>query len=280
MDFDLTDDQQEIKRTARELLAARSPWAKVREAAEAGALRRRAVARAVRARLAGHRGRRGARRPGARRGRAGRAARGARLRVRGDAVPRPRARRARRSSTRGSDEQRARWLPGARVRRGDRRRSARAELVRRRAPAPPWSCSLDGRRRRELVDGADGGRAARRDRPDAPLRAASRRRRRAARRRRRRRADRARVAVAAELVGVCQRALDMTLAYVKERKQFGVPVGSFQAVAHRCAQMLLDTEGARSTALLRRLGGRRRRPSGCRGGGDGRRGRGRRRARR
>ena len=34
----------------------------------------------------------------------------------------------------------------------------------------------------------------------------------------------------------------MTLAYVKERKQFGVPVGSFQAVAHRCAQMLLDTE--------------------------------------
>ena len=36
MDFDLTQDQQEIKTVARELLAARSPWAKVREAAEAG----------------------------------------------------------------------------------------------------------------------------------------------------------------------------------------------------------------------------------------------------
>ena len=50
------------------------------------------------------------------------------------------------------------------------------------------------------------------------------------------------MAIAAELVGVCQRALEMTLAYVKDRKQFDVPVGSFQAVSHRCAQMLLDTE--------------------------------------
>jgi alkylation response protein AidB-like acyl-CoA dehydrogenase len=57
-----------------------------------------------------------------------------------------------------------------------------------------------------------------------------------------------RAALAAELVGVCQRALDMTLDYVKHRTQFGVPVGSFQAVSHRCAQMLLDTESARSTA--------------------------------
>jgi alkylation response protein AidB-like acyl-CoA dehydrogenase len=55
-------------------------------------------------------------------------------------------------------------------------------------------------------------------------------------------------AIAAELVGVCQRALEMTLEYVKDRKQFGVPVGSFQAVSHRCAQMLLHTESARSTA--------------------------------
>ncbi len=38
----------------------------------------------------------------------------------------------------------------------------------------------------------------------------------------------------------------MTVAYVKDRKQFGVPVGSYQAVSHRCAQMLLDTEKARS----------------------------------
>jgi alkylation response protein AidB-like acyl-CoA dehydrogenase len=60
--------------------------------------------------------------------------------------------------------------------------------------------------------------------------------------------DRANAAVAAELVGVCQRALDMTLEYVKERKQFGVPVGSFQAVGHRCAEMLRGTESARSAA--------------------------------
>ena len=58
------------------------------------------------------------------------------------------------------------------------------------------------------------------------------------------------VAVAAEVVGVCQRALEMTLDYVKERKQFGVPVGSFQAVSHRCAQMLLHTESARSAAYF------------------------------
>jgi alkylation response protein AidB-like acyl-CoA dehydrogenase len=55
-------------------------------------------------------------------------------------------------------------------------------------------------------------------------------------------------AIAAEIVGVCQRALDMTLAYVKEREQFGVAVGSFQAVSHRCAQMLFATESARSTS--------------------------------
>ena len=58
--------------------------------------------------------------------------------------------------------------------------------------------------------------------------------------------DRALIAVSAELVGVCQRALDMTVEYVKERKQFGVPVGTFQAVHHAAAQMLLDTEGGRA----------------------------------
>jgi alkylation response protein AidB-like acyl-CoA dehydrogenase len=62
--------------------------------------------------------------------------------------------------------------------------------------------------------------------------------------------DRALVASSSELVGVCERALDMTVAYVKERRQFGVPVGAFQAVSHRCAQMLLDTEKARSTAAF------------------------------
>jgi alkylation response protein AidB-like acyl-CoA dehydrogenase len=58
------------------------------------------------------------------------------------------------------------------------------------------------------------------------------------------------VAVSSELVGVCDRALEMTVAYVKERKQFGVAVGAYQAVSHRCAQMLLETEKARSTAAF------------------------------
>jgi alkylation response protein AidB-like acyl-CoA dehydrogenase len=62
--------------------------------------------------------------------------------------------------------------------------------------------------------------------------------------------DRSLVAVASELVGVCDRALEMTVAYVKERKQFGVPVGAYQAVSHRCAQMLLDTEKARSVTAF------------------------------
>ncbi|MFI4992390.1 MAG: acyl-CoA dehydrogenase family protein [Solirubrobacterales bacterium] len=56
------------------------------------------------------------------------------------------------------------------------------------------------------------------------------------------------ISVSSELVGVCERALEMTVAYVKDRKQFGVPIGAYQAVSHRCAQMLLDTEKARSTA--------------------------------
>ena len=53
-------------------------------------------------------------------------------------------------------------------------------------------------------------------------------------------------ALAAENVGVAQRAMEMAVAYAKDRKQFDRPIGSYQAVAHRCAQMLLEVEGARS----------------------------------
>ncbi|HTW11509.1 MAG TPA: acyl-CoA dehydrogenase, partial [Solirubrobacteraceae bacterium] len=53
-------------------------------------------------------------------------------------------------------------------------------------------------------------------------------------------------ALAAENVGVAQRTMEMAVAYAKDRKQFDRPIGSYQAVAHRCAQMLLETEGARS----------------------------------
>jgi alkylation response protein AidB-like acyl-CoA dehydrogenase len=58
--------------------------------------------------------------------------------------------------------------------------------------------------------------------------------------------ERAYVALAAELVGVAQRAMEMAVQYAKERKQFGRPIGAYQAVSHQCAQMLLETEGARS----------------------------------
>jgi alkylation response protein AidB-like acyl-CoA dehydrogenase len=55
-------------------------------------------------------------------------------------------------------------------------------------------------------------------------------------------------AVAAELTGVGQRAMEMAVDYARERKQFGRPIGSYQAVSHRCAQMLLEVEGARSAS--------------------------------
>ena len=61
-------------------------------------------------------------------------------------------------------------------------------------------------------------------------------------------ADRALVVLAAELVGVAQRALEMAVAYAKEREQFGRPIGAYQAVSHRCAQMLYDVEESRSLA--------------------------------
>ncbi len=57
------------------------------------------------------------------------------------------------------------------------------------------------------------------------------------------------VALAAESVGVAQRAMDMAVGYAKEREQFGRPIGAYQAVSHACAQMLLEVEGARSTVL-------------------------------
>jgi alkylation response protein AidB-like acyl-CoA dehydrogenase len=54
------------------------------------------------------------------------------------------------------------------------------------------------------------------------------------------------VATSAELVGLSQKALEMAVAYAKEREQFGRPIGSYQAVSHRCANMLYDVEEARS----------------------------------
>jgi alkylation response protein AidB-like acyl-CoA dehydrogenase len=57
--------------------------------------------------------------------------------------------------------------------------------------------------------------------------------------------DRGAVAAAAQLLGLGQQMLDLTVDYVKERRQFGVPIGSFQAVKHHLADALLRLEFAR-----------------------------------
>jgi alkylation response protein AidB-like acyl-CoA dehydrogenase len=54
------------------------------------------------------------------------------------------------------------------------------------------------------------------------------------------------VALAAESTGIAQRTLEMAVEYAKDRQQFGRPIGAYQAVSHRCAQMLLETENSRS----------------------------------
>ena len=59
-------------------------------------------------------------------------------------------------------------------------------------------------------------------------------------------ADRSLVALAAELTGIAQRAMEMAIDYAKERQQFDRPIGAYQAVSHRCAGMLYDVEEARS----------------------------------
>ena len=60
--------------------------------------------------------------------------------------------------------------------------------------------------------------------------------------------DLAAVALAAEQVGGAQRVLEMAVQYAKDRIQFGRPIGSFQAIKHKCADMLLEVESAKSAA--------------------------------
>jgi alkylation response protein AidB-like acyl-CoA dehydrogenase len=143
----------------------------------------------------------------------------------------------------GTDEQRSRWLPG--LASGELTGAAgdEPELVPGAAGADVIVCVCGGEARlhegaaAQAVDSIDPTRPAARVPADAgepiPGDIAPA-------------LDRALVAVAAELVGVCDRALAMTVDYVKERRQFGTPVGAYQAVSHRCAQMLLDTESARA----------------------------------
>ncbi|MCK5751248.1 MAG: acyl-CoA dehydrogenase, partial [Mycobacterium sp.] len=61
--------------------------------------------------------------------------------------------------------------------------------------------------------------------------------------------DLALVALASEQLGAAQRCLDAAVGYAKERIQFGRAIGSFQAIKHRCADMLVLVEGARSAVF-------------------------------
>ena len=239
MDFDLTDDQKEIKRVAKELLAARSSFAKVREAAEAaeydGALWRElrdlgwpGIA------VAEEHGGQGL----------GAVELAVLLEELGYACAATpylsTAVAAAVIQSAGTPDQQARWLPElasgestAAIGTADLMADgvgaavavvidgADAYLIE--SPQAEALITIDSTRRYATLTG-DG----------KPLEAHA--------------AARIHTAIAAEVVGISQRALDMTLEYVKDRKQFGVPVGSFQAVSHRCAQMLLHTESARSTA--------------------------------
>jgi alkylation response protein AidB-like acyl-CoA dehydrogenase len=57
--------------------------------------------------------------------------------------------------------------------------------------------------------------------------------------------ERASVALCAGMVGLAEQALKMTLDYAKERTAFGHPIGAFQSIQHRCADMLIDVDGSR-----------------------------------
>lgn len=57
------------------------------------------------------------------------------------------------------------------------------------------------------------------------------------------------LALTAEAVGAMDVAKDQTLEYLRTRKQFGVPIGSFQALQHRMADLLLEVEQARSAVI-------------------------------
>ncbi|MBA2256345.1 MAG: acyl-CoA dehydrogenase family protein [Thermoleophilaceae bacterium] len=251
MNFDFTPEQHEIKRTARELLASRSPFERVRASAESGSydeglwreLRELGWPGIAIGEQHGGQG-------------LGAVELAILLEELGYAVTPspflPSAMAALAIEHAGSDEQRARWLPGLAsgevtgalgvandgsadiVADADRAaaivlvENGGARLIPREGARVEAVQTIDPTRHAGSVAGE--GEPLAGDTYGA--------------------IDRATLAVAAELVGVCQRALDMTLAYVKERKQFGVAVGAFQAVQHRCAAMLLHTESARSATYF------------------------------
>jgi alkylation response protein AidB-like acyl-CoA dehydrogenase len=60
--------------------------------------------------------------------------------------------------------------------------------------------------------------------------------------------DTALAVLSAEQVGACERVLELATGYARTREQFGRPIGSFQAIKHKCADMLVDLEWARSAS--------------------------------
>jgi alkylation response protein AidB-like acyl-CoA dehydrogenase len=241
MHFDLTDDQKEIKRVARELLAERSPMARVRSAAESGSYDPALWGEIVSLGWPGIAV--GESHGGQGLGAVELAVLAEELGYACAATPfLSVAVAASVIAACGSEEARERWLPG--LVSGELRAGVGVAELAADALGADVVVLLDGEEARLLespvtepvatIDSTRGYASVSGD--GEPLGPGA--------------AERVRVAVAAEVVGVCQRALDMTLAYVKDRKQFGVPVGSFQAVSHRCAQMLLHTESARSTAYF------------------------------
>jgi alkylation response protein AidB-like acyl-CoA dehydrogenase len=255
MDFDLTEDQNEIKTVARELLTARSPFAKVREAAEAGAYDDALWREMVELgwpgiAVAEEHGGQGL----------GAVELAVLLEELGYACAATpflaTAVAAAVISAAGSDAQRDRWLPGLIA--GELRAAIGtagllvdgdgADVIvlvdgddaRLLASATVEPVTLiDPTRRFGVLTGpstGDGAGLSSAGAEGEPLGPGV--------------PGRVLGAISAEVVGVCQRALEMTIDYVMDRKQFGVPVGSFQAVAHRCASMLLHTESVRSTAYF------------------------------
>jgi len=61
--------------------------------------------------------------------------------------------------------------------------------------------------------------------------------------------DRGRIAIAAEMLGGCQEVFERTVEYLKQREQFGVKIGSFQALKHRAAHMFTEIELCKSVLI-------------------------------
>jgi alkylation response protein AidB-like acyl-CoA dehydrogenase len=250
MNFDFTDDQQAIKRTANELLAARFKPERVRELAESGSYDDDAWKEMSELGWAGI---------FVDEGHGGQGLGVVELVILMEELgyalaPVPFLSNAAAGlalQVAGSDEQKERWLPG--IASGEARgtvglvRDGQARLVPDADSAQVIVLlSADGgtvveaaQAEVEPFDAMDRTRRFARVRADAgdPLpgdpKAAL---------------DRIAAALSAETVGVSQKALEMAVEYARERKQFGRPIGSYQAVSHRCAQMLLEVESSRSAA--------------------------------